>query len=86
MIVEDIFRIMNNNDNVVIDTLADLANYDSGKSIIYEGESVNIPVKLFKLPVNTIYAIDNTIHIIIEESNKWNTHVLDLLTQVLELI
>lgn len=70
MIVEDIFRIMNNNDNVVIDTLADLANYDSGKSIIYEGESVNIPVKLFKLPVNTIYAIDNTIHIIIEESNK----------------
>lgn len=65
MTVEDIFRTMIHDDQVVIDTLADLANYDNGKSVIYKGSSVNIPVKLFNRPIDAIYAIDGIIHVLI---------------------
>lgn len=61
MTVEDIFRTMIHGDQVVIDTLA---NYD-GKSVIYKGSSINIPVKLFNRPIDAIYAIDDIIHVLI---------------------
>lgn len=62
MTVEDIFRTMIHGDQVVIDTPA---NYDNGKSVIYKGSSINIPVKLFNRPIYAIYAIDDIIHVLI---------------------